>query len=118
MRTVATLQSNELAMLVRRFTSRSAALYGSWYGTLRVVKHRVSISFRTQRHKDAEFFDELRYTPPLRSSLCLEDGCFQKLSSLYPFVFLKQIPDTPWRVLLFPIYSDDEFQLLPIYNKV
>lgn len=29
MRTVATLQSNELAMLVRRFTGRGTALYES-----------------------------------------------------------------------------------------
>ena len=37
--------------MVRHSTGRGTALYGSWYGTLRVVVRRVSISIE---HRDTE----------------------------------------------------------------
>ena len=40
--------------MVWHFTGRSVAYYESWYGILRVMVRRVSISFSTQRRGDTE----------------------------------------------------------------
>ena len=45
---------DEITLIVWHFTGRGTAHYESWYGILRVMVRRVSISFSTQRHGDTE----------------------------------------------------------------
>ena len=49
--------------MVWHFTGRSVAYYESWYGILRVMVRRVSISFSTQRHGDTEESIFIRVNP-------------------------------------------------------